>query len=76
MDNTITLYSKVKIILKRYFEALNMEQRVVVPQYDPYYKPKWITIILLFIATFITTSIAGSNGGGSILAIIINGVPF
>ncbi len=76
MGNYITLYSKLRIILKRYFEALNMERRVVVPHYDPDYKPKWITVILLFIATFITTSIAGSNGGGSILAIIINGLPF
>ena len=63
-------------MLVRYLEALNMERRVVVPRFEPDYKPQWGVITILFVTTFLTTSIAGSSGGDTLLEIIINGLPF
>ncbi|MCX8123437.1 MAG: site-2 protease family protein [Spirochaetes bacterium] len=76
MEEKLPLSKKIRVLLVRYFEALNMERRIVVPRYDPDYTPKWGVIITLFVTTFITTSIAGSSGGDSLIDIIINGLPF
>jgi len=53
-----------------------MERRVVIPRYEYDYKPKWGVITILFVTTFLTTSIAGSQGGDTLFEIIINGLPF
>lgn len=76
MDEKLPLLLRLRALLVRYIEALNMERRIVVPRYEPDYKPKWGVIIILFVTTFITTSIAGSKGGESLLEIIISGLPF
>lgn len=76
MDSKLPLSMRIRLLLIRYLEALNMEQRVVVPRYEPDYKPKWGVISILFATTLLTTSIAGSAGGDTLLEIIINGLPF
>lgn len=76
MDIKLSLSARIRSLLVRYLESLNMERRVAVPRYESDYKPKWGVISTLFVTTFLTTSIAGSHGGDTLLEIIINGLPF
>jgi len=76
MDIKLPLSLRIRLLLLRYVEALNMERRVVIPRYEPDYKPKWGVVTILFVTTFLTTSIAGTQGGDTPLEIIINGLPF
>lgn len=76
MDVNDSIFYKLRLRLLRYIDTLNMERAVAVPRYDPEYSPRWGVVIILFVTTFLTTSIAGSTGGDSIFAMIVSGLPF
>jgi Zn-dependent protease len=73
------MIKKIKGIVHRYIHVLNMDPRVTALSEQPVREkkdtPRWVHIAL-FLATLVTTTVAGASSYESIPAVIISGLPF
>jgi len=73
---------KLTAFFKRYFSTLNMDPRFIRPrspvfeEEETHEPTRWKVNLLLLIITLITTTLAGTTGGDSLVEIIISGLPF
>ncbi|HMB20961.1 MAG TPA: hypothetical protein VKQ10_07830, partial [Spirochaetota bacterium] len=73
---------KLIAFFKRYFSTLNMDPRFIRPrspvfeEEETHEPTRWKVNLLLLIITLITTTLAGTTGGDSLVEIIISGLPF